>query len=67
MNFPGEKGSVSFKILQLSKIVQKSEQTNDLFLRKMPKWWTVRYIDRQTDRQAGRQAGRQTDRHTDKG
>ena len=58
MNFPGKKVLTVFKCLNYIPLCQKSEKTNESFLRKM--------LDSRTGRQAGRQAGRQTDRQTDR-
>ena len=55
-----EKDSVIFWIFQLSTTMQKTEKTNEPFLKKIPNWKTDRRTNgRQTDRRAGRQTDRQ--------
>ena len=49
MNFPGKKAKSLFKYSNYLPSWQKSEKTNELFLRKMLNW----QMDRQTDRQTG--------------
>ena len=51
-----ENDSVIFWIFQLSTTMQKTEKTNEPFLKKIPNWKTDRRTNgRQTDRRAGRQ------------
>ena len=52
MNFPEKKKALSvFKYSNYLLPCQKSEKTNEPFLRKMPTWQMERQMDRQTDGQ----------------
>ena len=44
-NFSGKKSLSVFKYSNYQPSCQKSEKTNELFLRKMLNWWTDRQID----------------------
>ena len=59
MNFPGKKALTVFKCLNYIPLCQKSEKTNESFLRKMLDCRTGRQTD--TDRQTQTDRHRQTD------